>query len=66
MLRRIGFLASFVLIMIPLLVLAVGTVMVAFGAWLRDGEEHDEILLNPVLAAVADFPFKVLGRSPFE
>ena len=62
MLRRIGFLLAFVLTAIPLMLVMIFSMLVAFGGWLCDGGEHDQILLNPVAKALTDFPFWVLGK----
>lgn len=62
MLRRIGFLLAFVLIALPLMFVFMVSMLVAFGGWLASGGEQDHILLNPLAAALADFPFKVLGN----
>lgn len=60
MLRRLGFLGAFALIMVPFVPVMLVTVLMAFVAWLVGGDA-DEVLLNPVLGALVDWPFSILN-----
>ena len=65
LLRRIAFLLVFAVIMLPALLAALATLIVAGIAWIfgLDSDDIEQVLLNPVLGAIVDLPFRVLEAT---
>lgn len=63
MIRRIGFVLAFALIIVPAIPAFILTVLLALICWFIRGGNQDRILMNPILMGLVDFPFKVLGEE---
>ena len=67
--RRLAGLLMFAVIGLPLMVVAVITLISAGLCWLVAGPSEartDRILLNPVLGFIAELPFRVMGTLEAE
>lgn len=60
MIRRLGFLGAFVLILAPFVVIILVSLLAAGLTWIAVGGDQEGVLLNPLVVGLAEWPFSVL------